>query len=80
MAAALCSRCAMGFNPTASLSFNAKAHEWSDPGNPTELALQVFCSYSEVAFPGEMRRHNLGCGSGMTCWRRYAMAHAGIWD
>ncbi len=30
----------------------------ADHAYPTELASQVFCSYSEVAFPGECCRNN----------------------
>ena len=31
--------------------------------------------------PGRMLPKQLGCGSGMTCWRRLrAWQHAGIWD
>jgi hypothetical protein len=54
---AACSRCAVEFNPTASPSFNAEAAV-VDHVYPTELASRVFCSYSEVAFPGRCCRHN----------------------
>jgi hypothetical protein len=49
---------AVEFNPTASPSFQCQSHKVVDPVYPTELAVPVFCSYSEVAFPGGCCRHN----------------------
>ncbi len=70
----------MGFDRTAPPNFPAQARKVADPVYATGLISEAsFVLRSGI--PWRMMPKELGCGSGMTCWRRLRdWQHAGIWD
>ena len=51
------------------------------PPVPDRAALTGILFVLKSGIPWEMLRHEMGCGSGMTCWRRLRDWHkAGVWQ
>lgn len=51
------------------------------PPVPDRLALTGLLFVLRSGIPWEMLPQELGCGSGMTCWRRlHAWQEAGVWE
>src|SRR5258708_19615712 len=51
------------------------------PRIPDRAALTGILFVLKSGIPWEMLPQELGCGSGMTCWRRLRdWQHAGVWD
>ena len=70
----------MGFDRVDSPIFTAQAARWpTAPCRSACLAGIIFVLRSGI--PWRMLPKELGCGSGMTCWRRLRdWQYAGIWE